>query len=151
MTPQTGDAVCRACVRRLDYSRRAARRRKGDERMTRNRIEDERGMRRRILQTAMPGAVAALVDPAAAGGQFTSRLSQIGMIPASNIVWIKASGAVTGQASCTSAGYFATAINSDAGKAVCRTLLAAQVQGLPVTVWGTGQCTVSGGSEDIQY
>jgi hypothetical protein len=76
-----------------------------------------------------------------AAGVTTSKISRIGIAPtAPNAMWIVVTGPVTTPAACAKQNYFAINIATDAGKAVYKMALAAQLQNLPVTIYGTGSC-----------
>ena len=108
-------------------------------------------MKRSILRFIAVAFTLALATEASAGGITTSRVAEFGMIPSSNIAWVRMVGPVTTPALCASAGYFSVNISTDIGKSVFKVLLAAQVQNLPLTIYGTGLCSQSAGSEDILY
>lgn len=107
-------------------------------------------MKRSILGVVFALAVA-LATEVSAGGVTTSKVAEFGLIPSANIAWVKMVGPIATPPACASAGYFAVNVSTDIGKSVFRVLLAAQVQGLMLTIYGTGQCTQAGGSEDILY
>lgn len=88
----------------------------------------------------------------ACAGNTTSRIQELGLLAETNIGWVRMLS-MTGAASpaCASSGYFVLNLNTEAGRWAFRMLLAAQVQGLVVSVYGTGQCTMAGGSEDLRY
>ena len=86
-----------------------------------------------------------------AAGITTSRIAELGIIPSTNVLWIKVAGPVTTPATCAIGNYFVTNFTTEAGKATYKLVLAAQVQSLPLTVYGTGACSIWSGSEDIQY
>jgi hypothetical protein len=108
-------------------------------------------MKRSILSILAFAFTLALAAEASAGGVTTSKIAEFGMIPSSNIAWVRVVGPVTTPALCASDGYFSVNISTDIGKSVFKVLLVAQVQNLPLTIYGTGQCAQSAGSEDILY
>ena len=107
-------------------------------------------MKRSILGV-VTALVVAVATEVSAGGIITSKVAEFGLIASTNIGWVRVVGPVTTQASCATPNYFVVNLATESGRWVFRVLLAAQVQGLPVTIYGTGQCTQASGSEDILY
>ena len=94
----------------------------------------------------------ALAVPATHAGNTTTRIQELGLLAETNIGWVKMVS-MTGAASpsCATPCYFVLNLNTEPGRWAFRILVAAQVQGLPVSVFGTGACTMAGGSEDLRY
>ena len=104
-------------------------------------------MKRSILAAAL---ALALAGEALAGGLTTSKVAQFGILTSSSTAWVKVVGPVTTPATCATPNYFAIDLTTEIGRGVFRVLLAAQVQGLAVSIAGTGACTHQG-AEDILY
>lgn len=86
-----------------------------------------------------------------AGGTTTSKIVELGMIPAANLVWVQMAGPIATPAACSSNSFFAINLGTDGGRSTYKMFLTAQVQNLPVTVYGTGSCKTYSGIEDILY
>lgn len=108
-------------------------------------------MKRLILNVLAFAIAAALAIEASAGSNTTSQIALVGTVPSANTGYFQMVGPINTPASCASLGYFAVNISTEGGKSAFKILLAAQVQNLPLMVYGTGQCTQSGGSEDVLY
>lgn len=102
----------------------------------------------RVIVTSM---LALASCPTWAGGNVTSRISEVGAMPSKEVAWIKMVGPVSGQASCADANAFALDVGTPAGAQLYKTILAAQIQNLPLTVRGSGACRQLSGYEDIYY
>ncbi|MBI2798710.1 MAG: hypothetical protein HYX63_00235 [Gammaproteobacteria bacterium] len=84
-------------------------------------------------------------------GTTTSKIVELGMIPAANLVWVQMAGPITTPAACSLNRLFAISLGTDGGRSTYKMVLAAQVQNLPVTIYGTGSCKTYSGIEDILY
>lgn len=103
----------------------------------------------RILARGLAALSVVLALPPAHAGQITGQVLRITTYPGEGKATVQVAGTVAQRPACNTTSTFALPLATDAGKALLGVATAAHARRSPVTVQGTGTCTLRSGSEDI--
>jgi hypothetical protein len=96
-------------------------------------------------------AVAVLLSPLCIAGEAAGTVTALNVRDVDGLIYVQVSGAPTARPACASATtyFMIKAENTDSGKRLFATLLAAKLAGVAVRVYGANTCTRWADGEDI--